>query len=240
MAVLIITSICFLILISVLLYKSFFKRLYDILLSGMMLLLLSPLMLVLTIFGAIVMKGNPFFTQQRPGKNEKLFRLIKYRSMTNEKDSHGNLLPDKRRLTKYGRILRSFSLDELPELINIFLGDMSFVGPRPLLPIYLSYYTKEEKHRHDVRPGLTGLAQINGRSFISWEEIFHFDLEYVKNVSLVNDVVILLKTIIKVFLRNDIADLSNADKDAEGRYHCIVDGKEYIVHQPLNIEREKQ
>ena len=143
------------VLISALFYRCFFKRFYDIVLSGFAILVLSPILLVLIVLGAIKMKGNPFFTQLRPGKNEKIFKLIKFRTMTNERDENGNLLPDDKRLTKYGKILRSTSLDEPPELFNIFVGHMSIVGPRPLLPKYLPYYTEQERRRHNVRPGLT-------------------------------------------------------------------------------------
>lgn len=151
------------------------------------------------------MKGNPFFTQSRPGKDEKIFKLIKFRTMTCETDENGNPLPDEIRLTKYGKFLRSTSLDELPELINILKGDMAIVGPRPLLPEYLPYYTEAERHRHDVRPGLTGLAQINGRNAIaSWEERFSYDFTYVKECSLKLDIKIIFYTIYKVIKRSDI------------------------------------
>ena len=193
------------ILLSVLFYKQFFKRFYDIVLSGLALLLLSPILLVLIVLGAIKMKGNPFFAQLRPGKKEKIFKLIKFRTMTCEKDEDGNLLPDEKRLTKYGRFLRSTSLDELPELINIFIGNMSIVGPRPLLVEYLPYYTEEERRRHDVRPGLTGLAQVNGRNNIaSWEERFDFDRQYIDKLSLLLDLKILFLTVYKVFRKSDI------------------------------------
>ena len=198
------------VLISALLYRQFFKRFYDILFSGLALIILSPLMLILTILGVIKMKGNPFFTQQRPGKinkktgKEKIFRLIKFRTMTSEKDKDGNLLPDDKRLTRYGKILRSTSLDELPELINIFIGDMSIVGPRPLLVKYLPLSSEEQRHRHDVRPGLTGFAQVNGRNVLSWAEKFKFDVEYSKKISLWFDVAIIFKTVIAVFKRNGI------------------------------------
>lgn len=186
-------------------YKRVGKRLIDIVLSGAGLLFLWPLLLLLAVIGWIKMKGNPFFTQTRPGKGEKFFKLIKFRSMTCEKDKDGKDLPDDVRLTKYGKLLRSTSLDELPELINIFIGDMSFVGPRPLLPEYLPYYTEEERRRHEVLPGLTGWAQINGRNAISsWEERFAYDLEYVENVSLWMDIKIVFLTVRKVFLRSDI------------------------------------
>lgn len=185
-------------------YAKFFKRVIDFTLSLIALIVLLPILLVLIIIGAIKMKGNPFFTQERPGKNGKIFKLIKFRSMTCEKDKDGKLLPDDVRLTRYGRILRSTSLDELPELINILVGDMSIVGPRPLLVEYLPYYTAEERHRHDVRPGLTGLAQVNGRNTLTWEEKFEYDITYVNNITIANDIKIILKTVGKVFKRSDI------------------------------------
>ena len=152
-------------------YAKFFKRPIDFMLSLCALVALSPVLLVLTVLGAYAMRGNPFFTQLRPGKDEKIFKLIKFRTMTNRKDKDGNLLPDEQRLTKYGKILRSTSLDELPELFNILKGDMSIVGPRPLLVKYLDRYNDEQKKRHDVRPGLTGYAQANGRNALTWEDI---------------------------------------------------------------------
>ena len=185
-------------------YAKCFKRILDFVLSLAALLILSPVLLVLTILGAILMKGNPFFTQLRPGKDEKIFRLIKFRTMTCEKDAEGNLLPDAQRLNGYGKLLRSTSLDELPELVNILKGDMSIVGPRPLLVEYLPWYTVEEKRRHDVRPGLTGLAQVNGRNNLTWEEKFHFDLEYVDHLTLRMDIDIIAKTIGKVIKRSDV------------------------------------
>lgn len=192
------------VIISALFYRCFFKRFYDIVLSGFAILVLSPILLALIVLGAIKMKGNPFFTQLRPGKNEKIFKLIKFRTMTNERDENGNLLPDDKRLTKYGKILRSTSLDELPELFNIFVGHMSIVGPRPLLVEYMPYYTETEKHRHDVRPGLTGLAQVNGRNSISWDQKLHYDIEYVFKITFLGDLKILFQTLIKVFKRSDI------------------------------------
>ena len=164
-------------------YEKYIKRLIDIVCSLSALIVLSPVLLILTIVGAIKMKGNPFFTQERPGKDEKIFKLIKFRSMTCEKDKDGNLLPDDVRLTKYGKVLRSTSLDELPELFNILKGDMSLIGPRPLLIEYLPYYNEYEKRRHDVRPGLTGLAQINGRNFLNWDKRFERDVQYVENIT---------------------------------------------------------
>jgi lipopolysaccharide/colanic/teichoic acid biosynthesis glycosyltransferase len=194
------------VLLSALLYRQFFKRFYDIVLSGLAIIVFSPLLILLTIIGAIKMKGNPFFTQQRPGKNEKIFKLIKFRTMTCEKDENGNLLPDEQRLTKYGKLLRSTSLDELPELVNIFIGNMSIVGPRPLLVEYLPYYTVEEKNRHNIRPGLTGLAQINGRNNLSWDDRLHYDVIYEQKYSLWLDISILFKTVIKVIKRSDISE----------------------------------
>jgi lipopolysaccharide/colanic/teichoic acid biosynthesis glycosyltransferase len=186
-------------------YAKYIKRPLDFLLSLFALVVLSPVLVVLAVVGVFAMKGNPFFTQSRPGKDEKIFKLIKFRTMTCEKDADGKLLPDEQRLTKYGKFLRSTSLDELPELLNILVGDMSIVGPRPLLPEYLPYYTEEEKHRHDVRPGLTGWAQVNGRNNIgSWEERFAYDLEYVNNLTFAMDMRVVLKTVSKVIKRSDI------------------------------------
>ena len=186
-------------------YAKYIKRILDFVLSLCALIVLSPLLLILIILGAIFMGGNPFFTQQRPGKDEKIFKLIKFRTMDNRKDKNGNLLPDDVRLNKYGRILRSTSLDELPELINILRGDMSIIGPRPLLVEYLPWYTEREKHRHDVRPGLTGWAQINGRNAIdSWEQRFKYDLDYINNISFIFDVKIIFMTVAKVLKRSDI------------------------------------
>lgn len=191
-------------------YAKYIKRILDILLSGCALLVLSPVLLVLTGLGAIMMKGNPFFTQLRPGKDEKIFRLIKFRTMTCEKDKDGNLLPDEQRLNKYGKLLRSTSLDELPELVNIFIGNMSVVGPRPLLVQYLPRYNAEQKRRHDVRPGLTGHAQVNGRNAISWEEKFRLDVEYVDGICFWLDVKIVFQTVGKIFKREGISSESSA------------------------------
>lgn len=191
-------------------YAKFFKRLIDFLLSLAALLVLSPLMLVLTVLGAIKMKGNPFFTQTRPGKNEKIFKLIKFRSMTCEKDANGDLLPDEQRLTHYGKILRSTSLDELPELINILKGDMSIVGPRPLLVRYLERYSPQQRRRHEVRPGLTGHAQVNGRNAISWADKFRYDVEYVDNITFFGDVKIILGTVKAVLNRQGISSETSA------------------------------
>ena len=193
----------------------FFKRLFDLVLSVGALVVLSPFLLILTLIGAIAMKGNPFFCQARPGKkgkdgNEKIFKLIKFRTMSNAKDKDGNLLPDEKRLNKYGKFLRSTSLDELPEIINIALGQLSIVGPRPLLVKYLPRYTDEQRRRHDVRPGLTGLAQVSGRNAISWEEKFKLDVEYVDNITLVGDIKIILATVRSVLKREGISSETSA------------------------------
>lgn len=187
-------------------YAKYIKRAMDFFLSFCAIVVLSPILIILTAIGAIKMKGNPFFTQRRPGKNEKIFKLIKFRTMTNEKDSNGSLLPDSKRLTKYGKFLRSTSLDELPELFNILKGDMAVVGPRPLLPEYLPYYTDIERHRHDVRPGLTGLAQISGRNNVEWNKRFWLDVEYARSISLVNDIKIVLLTVKKVIGESDVLE----------------------------------
>lgn len=202
--ILCVVGLALLITISALLYKVFFKRFYDIVLSGLAIIVLSPVLLILIIVGAIKMKGNPFFTQLRPGKNGKIFKLIKFRTMTCEKDANGELLPDDQRLTKYGKTLRSTSLDELPELFNIFIGDMSIVGPRPQLVRDMVFMSEEQDKRHAIRGGLTGLAQINGRNNITWEQKFEYDLEYLKNVSLFGDIKIILGTVVKVFKRSDV------------------------------------
>lgn len=186
-------------------YARYIKRLLDIILSLIALVILSPILLVFIVIGAIKMGGNPFFTQDRPGKDGKIFKLIKFRTMTNKKDADGNLLPDDQRLTSYGKFLRSTSVDELLELINILKGDMSIIGPRPLLVKYLPLYSDFQKHRHDVRPGLTGYAQVNGRNSISWEERFKLDVDYVQNITFMGDVKIIFDTVYKVFKRDGIS-----------------------------------
>ena len=174
-------------------------------LSLMALLVLWPVLLVLTVLGWIKMKGNPFFTQLRPGKDEKIFKLIKFRTMTCETDENGDLLPDEQRLTRYGQILRSTSLDELPELINILKGDMSIVGPRPQLVRDMVFMTPEQRRRHSVRQGLTGLAQVNGRNNMTWEQKMAYDLQYLEHITFWGDMKIILKTVQKVFARDGIA-----------------------------------
>lgn len=190
-------------------YK-YIKRFFDIFSSFLALVALSPILLILIVVGAFVMKGNPFFTQQRPGKNEKIFKLIKFRTMTNAKDKDGNLLPDADRLTKYGEFLRNTSLDELPELINILKGDMSVIGPRPLLVEYIPRYNAHQHRRHEVRPGLSGWAQVNGRNTVSWEDKFDMDVEYVDNYNLVMDIKILFMTVFNVLKREGISSDTSA------------------------------
>jgi lipopolysaccharide/colanic/teichoic acid biosynthesis glycosyltransferase len=185
-------------------YAKFFKRVLDVLVALTGLTVLFPVLLALTLIGTAAMGGNPFFTQLRPGKNEKLFRLVKFRSMNNRRDARGELLPDEKRLTGYGRFLRASSLDELPELWNILRGDMSLVGPRPLLVKYLPLYTEAQRHRHDVRPGLTGYAQVHGRNAVSWEERFVLDLQYIENITFRNDITILFHTVRAVLRREGI------------------------------------
>ena len=189
-------------------YKKNLKRFIDFCIALLLLFIMSPIFLSLIIINAII-NGNPFFAQLRPGKNEKIFQVIKFKTMTEKKDKDGNLLPDNERLTKFGVFLRKTSLDEIPQLINVLKGDMSLIGPRPLLVQYLPYYNTQEKLRHTVRPGITGLAQISGRNFISWEEKFKFDLQYVNEISLVLDLKIIFKTISKVIIRKDVAAATN-------------------------------
>ena len=223
------------VLLSALLYRPFFKRFYDVVLSGLAIIVLSPVLLILIVLGAIKMKGNPFFTQMRPGKinkrtgKEKIFKLIKFRTMTCEKDENGNLLPDEKRLTKYGKILRSTSLDELPELINIFIGDMSIVGPRPQLVRDMVFMNKNQRQRHNIRPGLTGLAQVSGRNNITWEQKFEYDLRYINRITFLEDLKILFLTVYKVFKRSDI--------ERDGTVSDIDFG-DWLLQQELIAESE--
>ncbi len=179
-------------------YRSVIKRILDIILALIGLIVLSPVFLIVMVLVRVKLGAPVFFHQDRPGKDGRIFGLLKFRSMTDARDAEGNLLPDAERLPKFGRLLRATSLDELPEFVNILKGDMSFVGPRPLLVRYLPYYTKEEMHRHDVRPGLTGLAQIHGRNALNWEDRFRYDLDYVEHCSFALDVSIVLQTVGKV------------------------------------------
>lgn len=191
-------------------YLNSIKPFFDSIFAILGFLLLFPLFLLCVLLLSIVNKGNPFFFQVRPGKNEQLFHIIKFKTMNDRKDTEGNLLPDKDRLTTFGKFIRSTSLDEIPQLLNVIKGDMSFVGPRPLLPEYLPLYNDFQKKRHEVKPGITGWAQIHGRNAISWKEKFELDVFYVQNVTFVMDMKILLKTVTKVFRRADITTQDQA------------------------------
>ena len=203
-------------------YAKFFKRFFDFWLSLIALLCLSPVLLILIVVGAIAMRGNPFFTQLRPGRinkktgKEKIFKLVKFRTMSNARDKEGNLLPDAKRLNTYGKLLRSTSLDELPELFNILVGHMSIVGPRPLLVKYLPLYSEEQRKRHLVRPGLTGLAQIKGRNAISWEARFALDVAYVERVTFWGDIKILFGTVGAVLKRDGISSETSVTMEEFG------------------------
>lgn len=185
-------------------YEKYIKRLLDIVLSGLALIVLSPLLLVTAILVRAKLGSPVIFCQERPGKDEKIFKLHKFRSMNDARDENGTLLPDKERLTGFGKKLRALSIDELPELWDIFRGKMSIVGPRPLLVEYLPYYSEDERHRHDVRPGLTGLAQVNGRNTLTWEQKFTYDLEYVQHIGFCEDIKILFSTVGKVLNRSGV------------------------------------
>ena len=187
-------------------YRRFFKRPMDFFLSLTALIILSPVLVIIGLLVRIKLGSPVIFKQERPGLNEKIFTMYKFRSMTDEKDENGKLLPDSTRLTTFGRILRSTSLDELPELFNVLKGDMSLVGPRPLATQYLPYYTSDERLRHTVRPGVSGLAQINGRNIAMWEQRFTFDIKYTQNITFIGDVMIIIKTITKVISRADIGE----------------------------------
>nr|WP_314611062.1 sugar transferase [uncultured Lachnoanaerobaculum sp.] len=186
-------------------YEKYVKRPLDFICALGAVVCFSWLYLIVAILVKVKLGSPILFTQYRPGKNERLFKLYKFRTMTDKRDREGNLLPDNKRLTKFGKLLRSTSLDELPEAFNIIKGDMSIVGPRPLLPSYLDWYTEEERHRHDVRPGLTGLAQVNGRNFINWDKRFALDIKYTKKITFLNDVKIIFKTISKFLHHSNIA-----------------------------------
>ena len=191
-------------------YKLFFKRLFDFLLSLIAIIIISPVLIIVAFWLHFANKGaGAFFTQERPGKNGKIFKVIKFKTMTDEKDCNGKLLPDAQRLTKVGKFVRSTSLDELPQLINVLKGDMALIGPRPLLPKYLSLYSREQARRHEVRPGITGWAQVNGRNAISWKRKFELDVWYVDNLSFILDLKIIFLTIKKVFKREGISSANS-------------------------------
>lgn len=203
-------------------YERFFKRPLDVLCALLALTVFCWLYAIVAILVRIKLGSPVIFKQNRPGKNEKIFTLYKFRTMTDEKDENGNLLPDEVRLTKFGRFLRKTSLDELPEAVNILKGDMSVVGPRPLLVKYLPYYNEKQKHRHDVRPGLTGYAQVNGRNTISWDEKFDLDIEYVNKIYFIGDVKIVLMTVFKSFIKQEgISSQSNATMEDFAEYAKI-------------------
>lgn len=185
-------------------YRVFFKPLIDFIIALAALLILSPILILVTILLALANKGNPFFFQKRPGKNGKIFSIVKFRTMTNERDAGGNLLPDEKRLTGIGKLVRKTSIDEIPQLINIIKGEMSLVGPRPLLPQYLNLYNSRQQKRHEVKPGITGWAQVNGRNAISWNQKFEYDVWYVENLSFPLDMRIIIKTVKKVIFSEDI------------------------------------
>lgn len=199
-------------------YEKYFKRPLDLLCGLAAVIVFSWLYCVLTVLGAIFMRGNPFFTQARPGKDEKIFKLIKFRTMDNRRDAQGNLLPDEVRLNRYGRFLRKTSLDELPEAFNIIKGDMSVIGPRPLLVQYLPLYSEKQRHRHDVRPGLSGYAQVNGRNSITWTRRFELDCEYVNKITFLGDLRIICQTVGKAFLKQEgiSSETSETMEDFDG------------------------
>ena len=212
-------------------YEKYVKRPMDFFLASGALVVLSPL-LAGTAVAVRTKLGSPvLFTQDRPGKDGKIFKLYKFRTMTDERDANGELLPDEVRLTKFGKLLRSTSLDELPELVNIICGDMALIGPRPLLPEYIPFYTKEERHRHDVRPGLTGIAQVNGRNASSWEQTLLYDTDYVRNITMTSDVIILCKTAYKVIKR---ADVVQGVDNTIGR---LDDYRQYLKKDAIELEK---
>ncbi len=227
-------------------YKKYIKRLLDIIISLLGLIILSPVIIIVAILVRVNLGSPIIFKQKRPGKDEKIFTLYKFRSMNNKKDENGNLLPDSERLTRFGKFLRNTSLDELPELVNILRGDMSLVGPRPLVIEYLPYYKEEEKHRHDVRPGLTGLAQVNGRNTLNWDERFELDVEYVNNISFINDLKIFLKTIYKVIKKEDIVvcgtgqviDFDEYRKNTKGKKFDEI-GSDFCLEEKHNKKHNK-
>ena len=220
-------------------YMKHFKRWLDCFLAIMLFIAISPFLLILALVVRLNLGSPILFKQERIGKDEKPFVLYKFRTMTNKKDENGNLLPDKERMTKFGKFLRKTSFDELPELFNIIKGDMCVIGPRPLITRYLPYYTEKERHRHDVYPGLTGYSQVSGRNFLSWAKRFEMDLYYIERCNFFFDVKILVKTVIKVFSKKGIIDYSKLEKNENGEYFFRENGKIYRVNTPLDIERSE-
>lgn len=221
-------------------YEAFVKRFIDFTFSLLAVICFSWLYLIVAISIKAKLGSPVLFKQERPGKEEKIFKLYKFRTMTDEKDEKGEFLPDEIRLTKFGKILRSTSLDELPELINVIKGDMSIIGPRPLLIQYLPYYTEEERCRHNVRPGLTGLSQINGRNYSPWEERFAYDISYVNKITFMRDIKIIFNTVKMVFSRSGVADRSQIHSDENGDLFIIIDGIKQKYPKPLDIERKNK
>lgn len=221
-------------------YEAFVKRFIDFTFSLLAVICFSWLYLIVAISIKAKLGSPVLFKQERPGKEEKIFKLYKFRTMTDEKDEKGEFLPDEIRLTKFGKILRSTSLDELPELINVIKGDMSIIGPRPLLIQYLPYYTEEERCRHNVRPGLTGLSQINGRNYSPWEERFAYDISYVNKITFMRDIKIIFNTVKMVFSRSGVADRSQIHSDENGDLFIIIDGIKQKYPKPLDIERKNE
>ena len=207
-------------------YERIFKRPLDFMCGILTVVVFSWLYLILIVLGTVFMRGNPFFTQDRPGKDEKIFKLIKFRTMDNRKDKSGNLLPDEERLNKYGRFLRSTSLDELPEAFNIIKGDMSIIGPRPLLVKYLPYYSEIQHRRHEVRPGLSGYAQAHGRNGVSWDDKFAMDVEYVDHITFCGDVKIIIDTVLEVVKREGISSETSA---------TMEDFRDYVNEKRKNV-----
>jgi len=228
-------------------YTKYFKRLFGVIFSVIALIVLTPLLLAVAALVRIKLGSPVIFKQQRPGKDEKIFTMYKFRTMTDEKDENGKLLPDEDRLTKFGNFLRSVSLDELPELVNIVKGEMSIVGPRPLLVEYLPLYSEEQKHRHDVKPGLTGLAQVNGRNIVGWDDRFKYDVEYTKNISLRRDIKIIGQTLKVVVKKTGIKSVNSATMEKFEPNKPILTNNAYIksknivtlekkIEEPLIVE----
>lgn len=220
-------------------YERFIKRPLDCLLASCALVVLSPVLGVIALLVKTKLGSPVLFKQERPGKDKKIFSIYKFRSMTDERDEKGELLPDDQRLPKFGKILRATSLDELPELFNIAKGDMAIIGPRPLLVRYLPYYTEEERHRHDVRPGLTGMSQVHGRNYSSWQERFSYDLSYVNKITFFGDCKIIIDTIKAVLSHSGVADRSQIHADENGDLFITIDGVKHRYPKPLDIERKQ-